>query len=147
MTSRELFAAYKTKWLKVKRLQNQLEELQDISIHYSIEAGPHGSLPKASTETIALKIAKTKENLIIEFYDTEKMAFSIMKMLDQMEDQTEASLLFYRYIMLYPWKDVNEKLTPFRGDRQFDTKALMGYLNRKALKSFQTVLDQNAKAS
>ena len=139
--AKAVFDTYKKKRLRADHLWRQFKELRSIRVSTSLVELPHGFGPGAPTERTALEIVEVKERLLSEYLDAEKMAFNIMKLLDGMEDQTEADLLFYRYIMLYTWNEVNEKLTPSRGGQPYEVNTLMGVMKRRAVKSFQSVLD------
>ena len=142
---KEIFEAYRSKRRKVIRLTEKLEELNSENVTSSIILCTYGSGYESRTEKEAMKIASVKSRLIIAVYDAEKMAFEIMKLLDEMDDPTDASLIFYRYLMLYPWDIVNEKMSFLRGGHLYSDKALLGYTRNKALRSFQEVVDSHPK--
>ena len=69
------------------------------------------------------------------------MRQDICDLIEKMESITNKELLFTRYMLLLPWREVVKRLDQYRPGKEYELKAVIGYKNKAALKEFQTILN------
>lgn len=131
---KEYLWEYRKHGMKIKRISSEIEEIRSMLLYPSIQNDgmPHGS-NQSDLSDYAAKLTEKEEALYLEGVEQVKTHKDIDYRINQMENEDERDVLFYRYIKNKRWWEIAE---------------LMGYSERhitrihgNALKHFELPKD------
>lgn len=140
--AREILSLYKAKYNKVEKLREKIQATEEsLTPSIKIDQAPSGSYTTSPTEAAAVKLAELKSIYLYKSASAEILRQKICDLIDKMESPTDKELLFARYMLLLPWKEVKTRLDELRPGKEYEIKAVIGYKHKQALKKFQTILN------
>lgn len=104
---KELLMSYqKEKW-RVRRLEEQLEELRQNKMSPSVtnDGMPHGT-DKKDLSDYAVKVDEIEQELVTARYNRICAFQEVQRRIESMEDEREKDLLTYRYLKGLKWEEV-----------------------------------------
>lgn len=143
MNVKAFLSQYSDRYEKVRECERKIERIEASmyrAADYSIPS--HRSVISDTTQAIALKLAKAQSDLRSTIIEAEEIRQMIADKIEEIKSSELKDLLFARYLLLFPWEAVNDWMSNNRSNR-YDTKHVMMYMHRKALKELETVLKYN----
>lgn len=101
-----LMSYQKEKW-RVRRLEEQLEELRQNKMSPSVtnDGMPHG-MDKKDLSDYAVKVDEIEQELVTARYNRICAFQEVQRRIESMEDEREKDLLTYRYLKGLKWEEV-----------------------------------------
>ncbi|MFQ7874016.1 MAG: hypothetical protein ACLUN9_22840 [Enterocloster aldenensis] len=101
-----LMSYQKEKW-RVRRLEEQLEELRQNKMSPSVtnDGMPHGT-DKKDLSDYAVKVDEIEQELVTARYNRICAFQEVQRRIESMEDEREKDLLTYRYLKGLKWEEV-----------------------------------------
>lgn len=133
---------YKKNYIELEELREKIRAIEEsLTPTVKNDLAPARSYDSSPTEKAAITLADLKSKYIIKGARAELMRQDICDLIEKMESITNKELLFTRYMLLLPWREVIKRLDILRPGKEYDLKAVMGYKHKAALKEFQTILN------
>lgn len=140
--AKNILLLYKKKYNEIEKLRDKIRDIEEsITPTIRNDLPPARSYTGSPTEQAAVNLADLKTKLIIKNARAELMRQMICDLIEEMTSPTNKEVLFARYMLLLPWKEVIKRLDTYRPGKEYDLKSVMGYTHRNALKEFQTILN------
>lgn len=104
---KEFLMSYQKEKRRVRRLEEQLEELRQNKMSPSAtnDGMPHGT-DKKDLSDYAVKVDEIEQELIAARYSRICAFQDVQKRIETMEDEREKDLLTYRYLRGLKWEEV-----------------------------------------
>lgn len=104
---KEFLMSYQKKKRRVRRLEEQLEELRRNKMSPSVTNGgmPHGT-DKKDLSDYAVKVDEIEQELVAARYSRICAFQEVQKRIEAMEDEREKDLLTYRYLKGLKWEEI-----------------------------------------
>lgn len=140
--AKEILLLYKSKYKELEIMRDKIRDIEEsLTPTARNDLAPARSYNSSPTEKAAVNLADLKSKYNYKGVRAELMRQKICDLIDEMESPTDKELLFARYMLLLPWKDVLKRLDILRPSKEYDLKAVIGYKHREAIKKFQTILN------
>lgn len=106
---KEYLNRYRKHGRKIKRIESEIEEIRAMKLYPSVnnDGMPHGSSQKDLSDYAAELTAK-EEELYREGVEQVKSYKDITWKINQLEDENERDVLFYRYVKSKSWWEISE---------------------------------------
>ena len=100
---------YRKHGRKINRISSEIEEIRSMILHPSMnnDGMPHGSKTSDLSE-YAAKLTEKEERLYIEGMEQIKAYKDIEKRINQLRNEDERDVMFYRYIKDKRWWEIAE---------------------------------------
>ena len=125
---------------KVERYNERIEQIENTLKGVNLDGMPHGTALGDPTRTKALNLAILREQLGYAKVDAEEMRQQIADNIEKMKTPKYKELLFDRYLLLLPWKEVCRKMDASRPGREYELKTVMGPMKWQAIRELEEVL-------
>lgn len=127
---KEFLMSYQKEKRRVKRLEEQLEELRQNKMSPSVtnDGMPHGT-DKKDLSDYAVKVDEIEQELIAARYSRICAFQEVQRRIEDMGDEHEKDLLTYRYLRGMKWEEVAVKM-------EYSWRKVH-YLHRDALEHFK----------
>lgn len=104
---KEFLMSYQKEKRRVRRLEEQLEELRQNKMSPSVtnDGMPHGT-DKKDLSDYAVKVDEIEQELVAARYSRICAFQDVQKRIETMEDEREKDLLTYRYLRGLKWEEV-----------------------------------------
>ncbi|CAK7079485.1 MAG: hypothetical protein ENTA_01413 [Enterocloster clostridioformis] len=104
---KEVLMSYQKEKRRVRRLEEQLEELRRNKMSPSVtnDGMPHGT-DKKDLSDYAVKVDEIEQELVAARYSRICAFQEVQKRIEAMEDEAEKDLLTYRYLRGLKWEEV-----------------------------------------
>ena len=104
---KEFLMSYQKEKRRVRRLEEQLEELRRNKMSPSVtnDGMPHGT-DKKDLSDYAVKVDEIEQELVAARYSRICAFQEVQKRIEAMEDEREKDLLTYRYLKGLKWEEV-----------------------------------------
>lgn len=104
---KEFLMSYQKEKRRVRRLEEQLEELRRNKMSPSVtnDGMPHGT-DKKDLSDYAVKVDEIEQELVAARYSRICAFQEVQKRIEAMEDEREKDLLTYRYIRGLKWEEI-----------------------------------------
>ena len=104
---KEFLMSYQKEKRRVRRLEEQLEELRRNKMSPSVtnDGMPHGT-DKKDLSDYAVKVDEIEQELVASRYSRICAFQEVQKRIEAMEDEREKDLLTYRYIRGMKWEKI-----------------------------------------
>ena len=108
---KEFLMSYQKEKRRVRRLEEQLEELRRNKMSPSVtnDGMPHGS-DKKDLSDYAVKVDEIEQELVAARYSRICAFQEVQKRIEAMEDEVEKDLLTYRYLRNLNWVNIAVKM-------------------------------------
>lgn len=140
--AKEVLSLYKKQHNKTETLKNKILEIESsLTPTANIKTTPSGSLKESPTEAAAVKLAELKSKYLYKSASAEILRQKICDLIEEIKSPTDKELLFARYMLLLPWREVAKRIDELRPGKEYKIKFVIGYKHNEALKEFQTILN------
>ena len=140
--AKKILLLYKSEYKEVEKLRAKIRDIEEnLTPTIRNDLPPARSYNGSPTEKAAVTLADLKTSYINKSIRAEMLRQKICDLLDKMESPTNNELLFARYMLLLPWKEVIKRLDILRPGKEYELKSVMGYKHKSALNEFQTILN------
>ena len=104
---KEFLMSYQKEKRRVRRLEEQLEELRRNKMSPSVtnDGMPHGT-DKKDLSDYAVKVDEIEQELVTARYNRICAFQEVQRRIESMEDEREKDLLTYRYLKGLKWEEV-----------------------------------------
>lgn len=104
---KEFLMSYQKEKRRVRRLEEQLEELRRNKMSPSVtnDGMPHGT-DKKDLSDYAVKVDEIEQELVAARYSRICAFQEVQKRIEAMEDEREKDLLTYRYLKGLKWEEI-----------------------------------------
>ena len=104
---KEFLMSYQKEKRRVRRLEEQLEELRRNKMSPSVtnDGMPHGA-DKKDLSDYAVKVDEIEQELVAARYSRICAFQEVQKRIEAMEDEREKDLLTYRYLKGLKWEEI-----------------------------------------
>lgn len=104
---KEFLMSYQKEKRRVRRLEEQLEELRRNKMSPSVtnDGMPHGT-DKKDLSDYAVKVDEIEQEMVAARYSRICAFQEVQKRIEAMEDEREKDLLTYRYIRGLKWEEI-----------------------------------------
>lgn len=104
---KEFLMSYQKEKRRVRRLEEQLEELRQNKMSPSVtnDGMPHGT-DKKDLSDYAVKVDEIEQELVAARYSRICAFQEVQKRIEAMEDEREKDLLTYRYLKGLKWEEI-----------------------------------------
>lgn len=104
---KEFLMSYQKEKRRVRRLEEQLEELRRNKMSPSVtnDGMPHGT-DKKDLSDYAVKVDEIEQELVAARYNRICAFQEVQRRIESMEDEREKDLLTYRYLKGLKWEEV-----------------------------------------
>lgn len=108
---KEFLMSYQKEKRRVRRLEEQLEELRQNKMSPSVtnDGMPHGT-DKKDLSDYAAKVDEIEQELVAARYSRICAFQDVQKQIETMGDEREKSVLKYRYLALMDWNKIALKM-------------------------------------
>lgn len=108
---KEFLMSYQKEKRRVRRLEEQLEELRRNKMSPSVtnDGMPHGT-DKKDLSDYAVKVDEIEQKLVVARYSRICAFQEVQKRIEAMEDEVEKDLLTYRYLRNLNWVNIAVKM-------------------------------------
>lgn len=106
---KEYLKDYRTHTRRVNRIESEIEEIRSMKIYPSMnnDGMPH-SQNQVDLSKYAVELTEKEETLYQEGVEQVKAFKNIIWKINQLEDENERDVLFYRYIKSKSWWEIAE---------------------------------------
>lgn len=108
-SKKEYLFGYQKSTRKISRLNAEIEEIRNMKMYPSMnnDGMPHGTGQNDLSDYVA-KLTEMEEELHQESIEQVKLYENISQKIEQLEDENERDVLFYRYIKRKSWWEIAE---------------------------------------
>lgn len=139
---KEYLERYKVALQRVRQYEERVKMISSFLKGLDMDGQPRGTNIGKPTEEIAINLTILKEQLTLAKAEAEEIRQEIATKIDKMENVKYKELLYSRYVLLLPWSQVAKRLDDLRPGKEYETKSVVGYMHRRALKEFEEVCDE-----
>ncbi|MEY8285365.1 DUF1492 domain-containing protein [Lachnospiraceae bacterium 50-23] len=110
---KEYLWSYRKHGRRIKRIEAEIEEIRSMKMHPSQKGNdgmPRGSSGQADLSGYIAEIKEKEDKLYAEGVKQVEIYKEIHNRIDQMENEDERDVLFYRYIKGMNWWDVAQNI-------------------------------------
>lgn len=106
---KEYLWKYRRHGRRIKRIESEIEEIRSMKLYPSMnnDGMPHGSNQKDLSD-YAAELTEKEERLYREGVDRVKSYKDINSKINQLKDENERDVLYYRYIKDKNWWEISE---------------------------------------
>lgn len=140
--AKKILLLYKEKNKELEELREKIRDIEEsLTPTLKTDTPPARSYNNSPTEAAAINLADLKSIYIYKRARAELMRQDICDLIEKIESVTNKELLFTRYMLLLPWREVVKRLDQYRPGKEYELKAVIGYKHKAAIKEFQTILN------
>ena len=140
--AKKILLLYKEKNKEVEKLREKIRDIEEnLTPTIKTDTPPARSYNGSPTEKAAVNLADLKTIYVSKSLHAELLRQKICDLIEKIESVTNKELLFTRYMLLLPWREVVKRLDQYRPGKEYEIKGVMGYKHKAALKEFQTILN------
>ncbi len=106
---KEYLRKYRKHGRKIKRIESEIEEIRSMKLYPSMNSDgmPHGS-DQTDLSDYAAELTEKEDKLYLEGVEQVKAYKDITYKIEQLKDETERDVLYYRYIKSKSWWEIAE---------------------------------------